>query len=281
MAAQLRATRAGRRFAWQPVLWAALAMGSKETGLAAPLLCALAAAVAPLRGSPRERTLAALRAAVPLLVLLALAWGLRVVVLGDGLGGRPIRTGGLLRAFAATGLRVFDQAISARAVWPDTAFPRIPLVAAVGLVVFTLLRCDAPLRRRLSAELARSIALATGALLTFAAGYALGGQLQPWYLLVPAAFVACALGGAAQAMADARGGRGLRPAALVAGLALLATALPAASRSFLVDGVEGWQRADRLTRRYLDGLGRAVRAAPPGSRVVHRAPPAFAGDRRT
>ena len=92
--AQLRATRAGGRLAWLPAVLSLLAIGSKETGFAAPVLCVLAAFFAAPGGGRARAAWIALR---PQALAVVLALSLRWLVLGDL---PPVPTGDIRDIYA-------------------------------------------------------------------------------------------------------------------------------------------------------------------------------------
>jgi arylsulfatase A-like enzyme len=278
LTAQLRATTSERRWPWAPALLSALAIGAKETGFAAPLLCAVAACCAPgLRGAAAR--MRALRAALPpLLGVVVLGAALRWLVLGDLLGGRPVRTRGMLGALPDMAARVMGGSLSARAVWPDASLPVAALLLAAFASWVAFSRIGRARRQRLAARAAPPLAIVAAALLVFSAGYALGVLLQPWYLLLPVAFVALGLGAWVQSLSDAAAsGTGTTRAVAVLGLlGIAACVLASSSDSYLVRGVGDWERADLRATRYLDGLREKLASAPDGERIAYASPPAFA-----
>jgi len=276
--AQLRASASGRRWPWAPALLSALAIGAKETGFAAPVLCAVAAGCAPTSSDTRTRVRGLRVALPPLLLVVALGGALRWLVLGDLLGGRPVRSDGLLGALPGMARRVMDGSLSAGAVWSDASLPvaALSLAAVASLLVFSRVGRDE--RRRLMARAAPPLAIATAALLVFSAGYALGVLLQPWYLLLPVAFVALGLGAWVQALADAVSAArpATRAGAILGVLGIAAGLLAIASDSWLVRGIGDWERADRRATRYLDGLRERLLETRAGERIPYAMPPAFA-----
>lgn len=282
VAAQVRVASREDSRRWLPAALAALAIGSKETGLAAPVICGFAAVLFDAAPHGR-RTRHVARMLLPHAVVVALALAARVAVLGSVSGGRPVLTDGLVGSTFAMLGRLLVQGFSARAVWPDAPLPAAALCAVVLLGAAGAVLCSAEARAAMARALARPAALALATLATFAAGYAAGGALQPWYLLLPVAACAWLAGAIADALLlvlrDARQRPLARLVSAGACLSVLLLILQLALRSPLVRGDEPWDRASARMTRYLGALETALARAGPGDRIDFSAPPAFVGGR--
>jgi hypothetical protein len=242
---------------WAAALFAALALGAKETGiLALPLLLALRFAepggegpVRRLRAASRE---CALPAAAVALVLL-----LRSLVLG-GLGGHPESS---LLAGTARGLALAPVyawlLLMPQPLLADATLAR-GLVAAAALALIAVLpRVSGRTRRRpllwVCATWLLGVLLLNG----------IAGEVASWYAyaaLPPGALLVGALAAGA-ARADGSG-RGARAVAAATALLLLVMAL---RYSPLLHAYPDWQRVSEGCVAYLDRVRAAAAGAPPGA----------------
>ena len=244
-------------------LTALCAMGSKETGVIAPLL-ALALACAELEGGVLARLAGAARATAPALVALALYALVRTTVLG-GLGGGPRSSalGALLESDATAERYSILMAYPLPWMGDGGAF-----WFALGAVVCvaTLLALGRPARGR-PTGLLLLLWIALAVLVT-----GLSGVLRSWYALAFLPPVALALGTLAErGRAAWRGGS--RPRAAAA-LATLAGVLLLQLGGLVRMDAAGEKRAASLAARELVERFRAeVERAEPGTTLVIDARP--------
>jgi hypothetical protein len=238
------------------MLFAVLAVGSKETGLlAAPLLVVLAFVEG--EGSPARRWRDALRVAAPALIALAVVLLLRLWVLG-GLGGHggSSLVAGALRAPLVAWLFV-PALLVPQPLGAETLGLALALALAAALVL--LRRFD----RRVDGACLVSGAWLVGLLLLSG----ISGDLAPWYAasLLPAYGL---LYGALVAGALAAWRGGARPLALASLLVALLAAASPLRHSGLFQRYPQWQRVSTATTAFLSDLGQRIRAPEAGGAVL-------------
>lgn len=258
---QVQAARLGRR-SLAPAAFALLAMGSKEPGfLALPLAALVAAAYRP-REAPAPWLRGLARDVAPVLLAAAGALALRSLVLG-GLGEPPAVALSNLPLAASLVAGLFPQPfLPGSASAPAIALALV--VALAGLAAASRLPCTADARR--------AIGVAVGWTALTSALYASTGQVEPWYLALPAAGVAMLTGIFGSALwRRLRLSNGLARAAAAVGLAALAGLVGWQARfATLLQGYDGWRRADRELRECLGDLEPRLAVAAPGTIVRTR-----------
>ena len=240
-----------------------LAMMSKEAGLLVPGFAFVAAWFASEAASASVRIRDAVRGTWPQGVALVAALAVRFAVLG-GVGGH----GSSVRE--ATLDRVPNAVL---ALWALLVEPQ-PVIAAgvagspfvVGWSALLVVAIVVLARRPETLDLLRGAWAPLLWLLTLAATYALSGGLQPWYLVLPLACFALALGALAQAAL-----RLPRTASIAVTTLLILVVAKEVRYSPLIVRYDAWEVATREGNAFLEDLGRCVEAARPGERV--EAPP--------
>ena len=269
---------ASRRPPIVPAVFTLLAIASKETALILPALSFLVVLLYSPRSRFVQRFWHAVIAAVPHVTALAVMIVARLAVLG-GLGGHEAtRMSEGFSRLPACGANVLQWLLFPQPLMQKAFAGKLLLIAlAAGLVlvgVTTLLSRprgapDRPAQRHLG----RTTLLAVAWLVLLWLTYAVGGKVEPWYLLLAVAGLAMVFGAFADGLVAATR-RGPPPVRVVAAatLVLSATLVVWQGRySPLVCKYDGWDRAGVASRQFLAQLEEAIARAPDGSIV--RAPP--------
>jgi hypothetical protein len=261
-----------RPSAW-PALATLLAVASKETAFALPVLIAVAVALYSNRTTLKDRLRHAVVAAVPPLIVIASMLAARFAVL-QGLGGHR----SLSAMELVSGIPRAVSLVAQGLVWPQPALMRtglgIWLVVVLGLgLLATGIWVSGLDRGRRNDRAWRGAALGASWVVLLASTYSAAGQVGPWYFLVPlvgwAVLAACLIDLLVNYL---RGGDRVLGGTAAVTLAVLVTLLGwQAGYSPLFRHYDEWQRATAASDAFFEEVGSQVRSVSDGS--VVDAPP--------
>lgn len=268
-----------RRPPVSPAVFSLLAMASKETAMAFPLLSFLAVLMHSERRGWLSKLIHAGVATIPHAGALALIVLVRWSVLG-GLGGHA--TMGVIPNVDYA--PVFLVRIATRILYPQAlmrdygAAKVLPIVLGVGLsamgVAAHLRRSkDAPDRKCPRAHYVRAGLLGLAWMVVFALTYFAAGRMRSWYYLILVAGWAIVAGALAEGAIYAirRGVWSLRLCAIPTAAAFAALVVWQWSYSPIVCRYDGWDRGTKASEAFFHRLNERLSNASNGSRIV--APP--------
>ena len=266
-----------------PALFTAVAVGSKEAGVAlVPLSFALAIWLRP-EGRFADRSRFAARVALHHGAAVALVFAARFGAIG-GLGGHattdpsavatrlPLWLGSTVRQVASA-WPVSSAADSSTSIHVVSA---ISLIAVIALSLFLFRRREVgrDIARESLAELT-TIAVGGSWIVLLAGIYAVTGLLHPWYLFLPMIGFALLLGALVQRLARIResGTRASRRAAVVGLAGIAVWAVLVARFSPLLIGFGHWNPGAEKVEAYLEELSTRIDQHPDGGYFEMRFPP--------